>query len=82
MEEIREFILEYIQSEYSLPEDIDYDEFDFVESGYIDSIAMISFVAELEDRFDISFDDYDLESAEFRTVGSLAEMIEEKMRNN
>ncbi|MBP5330518.1 MAG: acyl carrier protein [Lachnospiraceae bacterium] len=78
MEDIRSVILDFVERDYKLPEDVDYDSFDFVENGYVDSMGMVQFVAILEDEFDIEFSKEELLSAEFRTVGGLEKMIRVK----
>ncbi|HAG69917.1 MAG TPA: hypothetical protein DCL38_08085 [Lachnospiraceae bacterium] len=78
MDRIREFVLEHIQSEYDIPAGSDIDGFNFIENGYIDSVGIVSFVMELEDEFGISFDDSELTSSDFQTVGGLVEMIRKK----
>ena len=45
MEEIKEFIVDYIQREYTLPADTDVMELNYIESGYIDSLGFVQFVA-------------------------------------
>lgn len=80
MPEAERFILNYLQTEYALPPDFSAEAFDFVEAGYVDSMGIIRFIAELEDAFGIEFSDEELTSPAFRTVGSLAGMIEGKMR--
>ena len=76
---IKEFILDYIQSEYDLPAGVDEDSFNFIEGGYIDSVGIVSFVMELEDEFGITFDDDELTSPEFGVVGGLVGMIRAKI---
>ena len=77
--DIKEFILDSIQKEYALPSSVNTDAFNYAESGYIDSVGMIRFVVELEDRFGISFTDEELSDPAFKVVGTLARMIQEKM---
>lgn len=79
MTEIREKILEFVEREYKLPEDVDYDKFDFVENGYVDSMGLVQFVAILEDDFDIEFTADELLSAEFKTIGGLEKIINSKI---
>ena len=79
MTEIREKILEFVEREYKLPEDVDYDNFDFVENGFVDSMGLVQFVAILEDDFDIEFSADELLSAEFKTIGGLEKIIESKI---
>lgn len=81
MEKIREFIIEYIESEYKLPEGYD-DSFDFVKNGYVNSMRMVMFVILLEEEFNITFDDEELEKPEFKTIGGLTQMIQDKINQN
>lgn len=78
MPDIKQFILDYIQSEYTLPPDTDTDALNYVETGYVDSIGMIRFIAELEDAFGIAFSDEELTAPSFKTVGGLADRIKQK----
>ncbi len=78
MNEIRQFILDRLQEEYDLPKDVDLDAYNYMENGYIDSVALVSFVVELEDEFGISFSDEELTSHDFKTIGGLVKMITAK----
>ncbi len=80
MDKIQEFLLEYIQREYSLPENIDFSTFNYVESGYIDSMGLLQFIATIEDEFGIEFSDDDLENPELNVIGSLVDIIKNKMK--
>lgn len=79
MDKIKEFILDYLQREYSLPEDIDVMDFNYIESGYVDSMGLIQFIATIEDEFNISFTDDDLENPDIKVVGKLINIITEKI---
>lgn len=72
---IKEFVLDYLQREYTLPEDIDTMELNYVDSGYVDSLALIQFIATIEDEFDISFTDDELSNPDIKVVGKLIQMI-------
>lgn len=78
MDKIKTFILDYIQREYTIPEGTDIDNFDYVASGYVDSLGFIQFIAVLEDEFAIQFTDEEMESEDIKVVGKLAEMIARK----
>lgn len=41
MTDIKEFVTEYIQREYTVPEDVDIMTLNYIEAGYIDSMAFI-----------------------------------------
>ena len=79
MDNIRDFILDYIQREYTLPDGIDVMELNYVESGYVDSLGLIQFIATIEDEFNISFTDDDLANPDIKVVGKLIEIIYKKM---
>ncbi len=79
MEKIRQTILDFVEREYKLPENVDYETFDFVEKGFVDSMGMVQFVAILEDEFDIEFSAEELRSNDFRTVGGLEKLIQKKV---
>jgi acyl carrier protein len=80
VENIRNFIVEYIQREYTIPEEIDLMSLNYVASGYIDSMGLLQFLATIEDEFSIEFEDEDLEKPEIQVVGELIALIEEKRR--
>ena len=76
MEEIKEFIVDYIQREYPLPADMDVMELNYIESGYIDSLGFVQFVALIEEEFDIGEID-EAEAASMKTIGDLVRRIGE-----
>ena len=79
MGKVRQVILDFVEREYKLPENVDYDTFDFVENGFVDSMGMVQFVTILEDEFDIEFSAEELLSDDFRTVSGLEKLIERKI---
>ena len=82
MNSSKDFIVDYIEREYSLAEDADLMSLNYVEEGYIDSLGLIQFIAVLEDEFDITFTDEELAGEEIKVIGKLAEMIDAKRRNS
>jgi acyl carrier protein len=47
---------------------------DYLASGALDSMAIVEFVTELEERLEVRFQSDDLLSPEFHTVGGLVRM--------
>ncbi len=47
----------------------------------LDSMAVVSLITALEERFGMVIDDEDIEGATFATVGSLSDFIGAKMAN-
>lgn len=79
MTDIKEFVTEYIQREYTVPADVDIMALNYIEAGYIDSMGLLQFIATLEDEFNISFTDEDMSSPDIKVVGTLISMIEKKI---
>ena len=79
MSNVREYVLDALQREYSFKDGVDIDKINYVEEGYMDSLGLLRFIGELEDEFSIEFTDDELFSSSFRVVGELITMIEEKV---
>jgi acyl carrier protein len=78
-ETIKKFIVDYIEKKGKLPAGADLDSFDFVASGYIDSLALFKFVVDLEAEFGIEITDEEIALPEFRTIGGAAALISAKL---
>lgn len=79
MENVKDFIVDYIQREYTLPADVDIMNLNYVESGYIDSMALIQFIAMIEDEFGITFTDEELATEDVKVVGKMVALVSAKM---
>ena len=77
--EIRQFIIEFLSREHSLPADQDIEALAYIDEGYADSMSVLRLVLELESNFGVRFEDGDLSSPAFRTVGGLLNLIEQKL---
>lgn len=77
-EKIRQFIVKYISKKGKLPAGINLDEFNYIDTGYIDSMGVLKFVVALEQEFDIHISDDDIMLPEFKTIGGLVSMIKNK----
>ena len=81
MPNVREYILDALQKEYSFKTGESADNINYVEEGYMDSLGIIQFIADIEETFGIEFTDDEMVSSEFKVVGSLIQMIERKLGN-
>lgn len=79
---VEEYILSELQKKYTFGDDINIENLNYVESGYVDSLGMIQFVVGLEDEFDIEFAEEELTDPSFRIVGELIKLIERKVKDN
>lgn len=78
----RDFILKELQRKYTLDKETDIESFNYLESGYIDSIGIIQFLASLEEAYDIEFTDAEIADPSFKIVGQLAQLVERKVMEN
>lgn len=79
MQDVKEFVTEYIQREYTVPEDKDIMTLNYIEEGYIDSMGFIQFISTIEDEFGIEFEVEDIENPDVRIVGKLIEIVNSKL---
>ena len=76
---VYDFVMEQLQKKYEIKNTEDIENFNYVESGYIDSMGIIQFIVAIEDEFSIEFTDEELSEPEFKTVGGVVRMIEKKL---
>ena len=79
MSDIRAFVLKLIEKKAKLPKDADVDTFNYIDTGYVDSLGIMKFVLDIEAEYDIEITDDDMTSDRFRTVGGIISLIEEKL---
>ena len=79
--EIEKYVLRAIQKKCSFDNSIDIDTFNYVESGFVDSMRITQFVVEIENKFDIEFSDQELADPAFKIAGGLIKIIEGKVNN-
>jgi len=48
---------------------------DYFEAGWLTSMEVVEFVAEIEQKFDIQFSDSDLQDSRFLTISGITELI-------
>ncbi|MCK7547018.1 acyl carrier protein [Marinobacter koreensis] len=77
-EPILRVVCKALESRGPLPSDNDITNYDYIAGGLVDSLSLLGFIVGLEETFNIAFSDSDFDSAEFRTVGGLANLIARK----
>lgn len=78
---IRAYIVNELEKKSPLPKDVDINEYDYLSSGHIDSMGIIKFIMNIEEKYDIELTDEDIQSGEFRTIGGIAYLINKKLRS-
>jgi acyl carrier protein len=82
MTDIREYLLEAIQEKSHIAPDVDVDALDYTAEGYVDSLGMVKFVVDIEQKFGIEFTDEELSRPEFRVFGPLVRLVRDKVARN
>ena len=77
-ESIIKIIARLLSQKKPLPRDVDINTFRYYESGHIDSLGVMSFVASLENEFDIEITDEEMLSEAFQQVDGLSKLIASK----
>jgi len=76
---IRKFVLERIEKNHKLPKGAAIESFNYIDSGYIDSMGIVKFIIEIETEFDMNIQDSEIDSDEFRKIGGLISLIKKKI---
>lgn len=77
---IKRWIIDWIVKNSSISKDILETKLsdNYLEEGWIDSLQFVSFVTEIEDKFNIKFLNEEFQNPEFSTIIGLSKIIEKK----
>lgn len=78
---VKEFVIDYIQREYTVPAEVDIMTLNYVEEGYVDSLGFVQFIAILEDEFGIQFSEEEMSNPDIKIVGKLISLVEAKQNS-
>jgi len=76
--DIRNYITQEIARDISpgeLPED-----YDLIETGVIDSLAMVRLISWIGERFEVPINDIEISPADFNTVARIAAFVQQHTR--
>ena len=76
----RDFIVSLLEKKQAIPKNLNVSDYRFMESGHIDSLGIMKFILQIEDKFKIEISDEDMVSQQFQTVGGLSELITNKLK--
>lgn len=79
---VSDFIIKLLQRRHKIEKTENIENLNYVEKGYVDSLGIIKFVAEIEDEFGIEFSDEELASPSFKVLGELIKLVERKIERN
>ena len=75
---IKNFLLKLLKKRSPLPKNFNERKYLYIDSGHIDSLALIKFISQIEKKYKIIFTAKDTESKEFRTIAGLTKLILKK----
>ncbi|MCD7826398.1 MAG: acyl carrier protein [Clostridiaceae bacterium] len=78
-ETVKNYIVELLQEEYQLPSDANIMEFNYVDSGYIDSLGMLRFYTMIMDEYGIEFEMEEMVDKENHVVKNLVDLVMKKL---
>lgn len=79
---VNDFICRKLEVKVPLPKDTCLQNYRYLEKGHLDSLALMKFIFEIEDHFDVFLEPEDTQSDEFRTIGGLVDIVAKKVKNN
>jgi len=79
---IKDYIIKLLNKKKKIKNKENIDNFDFISSKHLDSIELLKFNMELENKFKIEFSDKDLISKNFSRVSGLVNIIKKKVSSN
>lgn len=80
MDEVKQYIVDYIERDFPMPENVEIEKFNFLDEGYVDSIEFFAFLIEIENHFCISITEEEMQNTDIHTIGGLKKLILEKMK--
>ncbi len=78
---MEQFIIELLETQYNFPK-IPLEEaknINFIAEAYVDSLELIQFVVDIEEKYNIEFLPDDLTNPEFGNIAYLVQLIQEKI---
>ncbi|MBQ9273335.1 MAG: acyl carrier protein [Succinivibrio sp.] len=80
--EIRRYVLDYLERSGPLPPENELDSFNFLGSGYIDSLALFAFLLSIKKDLGAEIKPEELIDPRLATVGGLCAAIENKLNES
>ena len=80
LKRILSYVLNYLSARGATIPTKGIEDFNYVDSGVIDSFEILSFIMEIQNEFEIKLTPEDLQEERIKTIGGIAGMIIEKLR--
>lgn len=79
-DEVYAFVVELLERKRPVPGGSDAERrgYRYLDAGHVDSLAIMPFILEIEERFGVELSAEDTQSDGFRTVGGVADLVAAK----
>ncbi len=74
-ENVIAYIKDYVERDTPIPAGEDVLSFNFLGSGYVDSIELFAFWVSIEEKFGVEITEEDMDRPELATIGGLADFV-------
>jgi acyl carrier protein len=77
--EIFDYILHLLEKKKPIPKDEDIGQLNYYTSGHVDSMGMMKFIVEIEDKYNIELSDEDIVKDGFKTIQGVVDLVWKKV---
>ena len=78
-DEVKCFIIKLLEGKRPIAKDIDIDSLKYFKSGYVDSLGLMKFIFQIEEKFDVEISEEDMMDESFGTVGGVVDIVSKKL---
>lgn len=75
-----QFIIDLLEQKGPVPEAVAVEDYEYLESGHIDSMGLLTFILVIEEKYHIEFSEAEIASPYFRTIFGLSDLIDRKVK--
>ena len=79
-DKIQKEILIIIEKKKPIPPNLNVDNFRYFETGHVDSLGLMKFIVQIEDKYKIEISEDDMQNDNFQSVAGLASIIASKLK--
>lgn len=76
--EVKDFIIKLLEKKRPISKDIDIDSLEYFKTGHVDSLGLMKFILEIEEKFNIEISEEDMMDESFGTVDGVVDIVSRK----
>ncbi|MCI5136831.1 MAG: acyl carrier protein [Candidatus Electrothrix sp. AR1] len=79
--DITEFIIMLLERKKPMPKNNNIEKLNFYESGHVDSLGMMKFIVQIEEKYDIEISESDMMKDDFVTIEGIVNLLHDKIQD-